>query len=232
MGISRTLRGHLLSILGASFFFAAVVFAGFWVWSDVPWVDQLAPNVITEGIGLGLALTVIDRAVRDRDRRRVQPLVDQVLASVRLGVSVFAMNLAFASGLRPSTHEDVPRDAVGFLRYWLGIAESSEVGYALAYAAEFSSDTLRYVDENRHDLPAELAAEARRASGAISLGPTMATTALPESVSLDFPEEVRDLRIQFERLGAKHAVSAVTEFVELLEKLAPSPTGPVQVLLL
>src|SRR5690348_7969306 len=112
--LADRLRDHLLSVLAACFVATAGIFALLWAFVDVDWVDQLAPNVVVEGIGLGIALTVIDRAVRDRDRRRIQPLIDQVLVRVRLGIAVFVMNLAAESGVfGPSADEDVPRDALG-----------------------------------------------------------------------------------------------------------------------
>jgi hypothetical protein len=213
----RRLRSHPLTFLAALFFLAAAVFAGLWIWSGVAWLIQLAPNVITEGVGVGLALTVIDAAIRRRDRSLVQPLVDYVLDTVRLGVSVFAMGMAHSS----NAPADSPQDVHGFLTYWLQAdrGADADTSYALRHATDFALESLRYADENRHDLPVELAVASRKTATSIALASTMANT-VPDS---------HPMHDDYVRLGASYAITAMAGFVDVLERVAPAPTGPVQI---
>jgi hypothetical protein len=63
------------------------------------------------GRASGLAVKLIDAAVRDRARRLAQVLVNELLETIRLGVTALEMNLAFGPDLRANSRSSYSNGA-------------------------------------------------------------------------------------------------------------------------
>ena len=97
----------------------AAVFALLWGLHVRSWIDSLAPNVITESLGIALALTVIDRIVRRRDRERVLPIVTYTLDNIDLGLTLLAQTLAIDFAQSHRAVQKPPESVLGLIRFWL-----------------------------------------------------------------------------------------------------------------
>src|SRR5437870_11666965 len=124
-------RPDPLELVALGLLATAITFAVIWAASPVTWLDALAPNAIAESIGIGLALTVIDRVLRRRDRARLEPLVQYAMDTLGISFRVVTGAIALDYVQAHSQRKHLPKGATDLFNLWL--------------AEEANEDTLRSV---------------------------------------------------------------------------------------
>src|SRR5205085_7117187 len=112
-------RPDPLEVVALCLLATAIIFAVIWAASSIAWLDALAPNAITESVGIGLALTVIDRVLRRRDRARLEPLVTYAMDTLLLVFQSVIGSMAFDYVHTHSQPKELPTAAVDHIEPWL-----------------------------------------------------------------------------------------------------------------
>ena len=218
----------LLKVVAA----ALVVFAGLWAlaWWRWSWADQLAPNVVTESLGIALTLTLIDALFQRRDRLRVAPLVEDAIDEI----SLYFRHFVYAIAIRyDSTHAGatrLPRTSLAILDRWLEdedrLIESQFFGSGIPVPIragdEFAEKAQRVVEANRHDLGSEFTVAARRTF--VKLNISSIDAAPSTSTGRDLARVassliVRAMREFADALESKRAGAADFDVGELVDQL-------------
>jgi hypothetical protein len=232
----RPLRAGAAAIIGSlrrvAYFLVglAVLFAALWSLHVARWVDELAPNVITESLAIALALTVIDQIVQRRDSERVLPLVDYTLDNIDLGVMITVETIAIDYAQSHRVLKRIPERAGDLIDFWLEnesledaprrIGNQGPWPYPTGFVFEFAQSTYRQTEENRHDFMTAGLTEIVMASKrfATSIG-ILQELILADTGARDAPDyslSAKDRlarREESERLHRRRAVEILATFV-------------------